>query len=67
MDPFGKLCGPTDEVIRSTFMALQAKEHSPFVLCDKDLDIKRIGELTGFTKGTVLGPGQFSSDLVVRQ
>jgi len=67
MDSFGKFCGLPDEVVGSAFIALQDKVYSPFVLADKDLDIKRIEELTNFQEGTVLGLWKFASDWVERQ
>jgi hypothetical protein len=67
MDSFGKFHGLSNEAVKSAFTALHDKEYSPFVLGDKDLDIKRIRELTGLNEGTVLGLRQFAGEWVERQ
>lgn len=64
---FGKFHGLSDEVIDSAFIALHGTGYSPFVLKDKELDVARIKELTGFNEGTVLGLRQFAGDWVERQ
>ena len=45
----------------------QDEGYSPFVLGDKDLDIKLIGELTGLKEGRVLGLRKFTGDWFERQ
>ena len=67
MISFGKFSGLPDEEVKPAFMALKAKRYSPFVLADKELNIKRIGELTSFKEGDVLGLRKFADDWVERQ
>ena len=64
---FGQFHGLSDEEVESTSKALQDKGYSPFALKAKDLDVQRIGELTGLNEGRVLGLREFAVDWVDRQ
>ena len=67
MNSFGKFHGIPDAMVESAFVALKEKGYSPFVLQDKNLDVVRIGELTGLSEGAVLGLRQFAGNWVERQ
>ncbi|KAF9778377.1 hypothetical protein BJ322DRAFT_1114188 [Thelephora terrestris] len=67
MNSFGEFYRLSNGVVEAAFTALQDKGYSTFVLGDKDLDIKRIGELTGLSEGVVLGLRQFAGDWVERK
>lgn len=67
MRSFGKFHGLSNEEIEPASKALQDKGYSPFALKAKDLDVRRIGELTGLNEGRVLGLREFANDWVDRQ
>ena len=67
MRSFGKSQGLSNEIVEAAIPVLNEKGYSPFVLQDKNLDIARIMELTGFSEGAVCGLRQFAGNWVERQ